>query len=83
MLLSIERLSKASGNVVRWSEMPKQQVNILQQLQTNTAGRRAPNFDLCRNELADFRVHALPNTNPMQMNVTVSDFTNTLGKRQT
>ena len=47
-------------------------------LQTNTTpgGAQSLQISASRNEFADFQVHAIPSTNPIQMNVTVSDFTN-------
>src|ERR1700688_4086740 len=48
-------------------------------LQTNTTpgGAQSLQISASRNEFADFQVHAVPTANPIQMNVTVSDFVNT------
>ena len=47
-------------------------------LQTNATpgGAQSLQISASRNEFADFQVHAIPSANPIQMNVTVSDFTN-------
>jgi Domain of unknown function (DUF4091)/IPT/TIG domain len=56
-----------------WITDPLQKI-----LQTNTTPgtAQALNIYASRNEFADFQVHALPTAASIQMNVTVSDFTN-------
>ena len=62
-----------AGNAGIWITGPLAKV-----LQTNAALGSAQSLQISasRNEFADFQVHALPTTNPVQMSVAVSDFTN-------
>ena len=63
----------ATSNTSIWITGP-----LVKVLQTNTTAGTTQSLQIsaARNEFADFQVHALPTAGSIQMNLTVSDFTN-------